>query len=441
MHFMNNKPIVAIATSSGYSGIGIIRISGTDLSIFKRKILKKIKLDPKRAYFCDFYIDNEKIIDSGIAIYFKGPNSFTGEDIIELQAHGSPVVLNILLNYTIKLGASLAKAGEFTRKAFINNKIDLLQAESIIDLIHADSEISVLAATQSLKGKFSNYINSINEKLKNLRIFVEACLDFPEEDVEFLENEKIKNQLEIICNELKHLITNANQGLLLNDGVNIAIIGKPNVGKSTLLNTLCDEDIAIVTEIAGTTRDIIEKKIIINGIPINIIDTAGIRETEDIVEILGIEKTKKAISNSNLCLILIDNNNFDNKILNLIPKNIPIVIVQNKIDLCKNIEENNNQIIKISAKEKINIESLKKEIIEKIGIKSNNDNVFTARTRHVIALKETLEYIDNAFRNWNHLEIIAEELKLAHEALGTITGRYSTEELLGDIFKNFCIGK
>lgn len=438
---MSNNAIVAIATSSGYSGIGVIRISGKNLSIFKKIILRKDTLKPRIAYFCDFYVNHEKVIDSGIVIYFKAPNSFTGEDIIELQTHGSPVILNILLNYIITLGAQLAEPGEFTKRAFLNNKIDLLQAESIIDLIHADSEISALAATQSLKGKFSRYINNVNEKLKNLRIFIEACLDFPDDDIEFLENEKINNQLHGIYNELNSLINNVTQGIILNNGANVVIVGKPNVGKSTLLNTLCDEDVAIVTEIAGTTRDTIEKKIIINGIPINIIDTAGIRETDDIVETLGIEKTKKAISHANLCLILIDNENFDNKILNSIPLKVPTIIVRNKIDLKENIEIIDTKIINISAKYRINIEILKKELLNKIGIKINNDNAFTARTRHIISLQKTMNHINNALINSNYLEIMAEELKLAHESMGTITGKYSNEELLGDIFKNFCIGK
>ncbi len=325
---MNNDNIVAIATASGYSGIGIVRISGTNLlNIAKQLIRKDLKLKPRVAYYTDFIDKNNETIDSGLILFFKAPNSFTGEDILELNSHGSPVILQMLLNRCIELDCRLAKPGEFSQRAYLNNKIDLLQAESIIDLINADSEAAARSAIKSLKGTFSHHISIIKEQLINLRMFIEATLDFPEEDIEFIANNKIHEKLKTLKQNIYKLLNITKQGVLLNNGANLVIIGRPNVGKSSLLNALANEDIAIVTDIAGTTRDIIKEKIIINGITFNIIDTAGIRNSTDIVETIGIKKALEAINIAEICLILIDQTegitNADTEILKNIPPHIP----------------------------------------------------------------------------------------------------------------------
>ena len=447
---MNNDNIVAIATASGYSGIGIVRISGTNLlNIAKQLIRKDLKLKPRVAYYTDFIDKNNETIDSGLILFFKAPNSFTGEDILELNSHGSPVILQMLLNRCIELDCRLAKPGEFSQRAYLNNKIDLLQAESIIDLINADSEAAARSAIKSLKGTFSHHISIIKEQLINLRMFIEATLDFPEEDIEFIANNKIHEKLKTLKQNIYKLLNITKQGVLLNNGANLVIIGRPNVGKSSLLNALANEDIAIVTDIAGTTRDIIKEKIIINGITFNIIDTAGIRNSTDIVETIGIKKALEAINIAEICLILIDQTegitNADTEILKNIPPHIPKLFIHNKIDLTNDISKkevvDESIHIYISAKNNIGLDLLRNTLLEVIGFNHTNQNIFIARSRHLIALKAAVNHIDHAFANWSNLEILAEELRYSHSKLGEITGEYTSDELLGEIFSKFCIGK
>jgi tRNA modification GTPase len=460
--------IVAISTATGYSGIGVIRISGNNLLSIAQKLTAKIEIKPRYAYYCDFKDNTDELIDSGLLLYFNAPNSFTGEDVIELQGHGSPIVLNMLLRYCIELGCRLAEPGEFSRRAYLNGKIDLVQAESIIDLINAESEAAAHSALKSLKGTFSKHIHSINEELINLRMFVEATLDFPEDDIEFIANAKIKDKLDVLQQNINLLLSNTRQGVLLNNGANIVIIGRPNVGKSSLLNALANEDIAIVTDIAGTTRDIVKEKIIINGIAFNVIDTAGIRDTSDIVEKIGIERAIHAIANAEICLVILDATigitPEDEAILSNLPPNIPCLFVHNKIDLITgstssstmaSIEattvsttaaatinyDSGNTHIYISAKQKVGIDLLRNAILETVGFETGAHDVFIARTRHLSSMKQAVAHIDYAFVNWHNLELLAEELRYAHNRLSEITGEFSADDLLGEIFSRFCIGK
>ncbi len=441
--------IVAIATANGYAGVGIIRISGFNLDSIISGLCQKTKLTPRYAHYVDLFDAQHEILDSGIMLYFPNPHSFTGEDVIEIQSHGSPVVMNMLVKRCIELGCRLAEAGEFSKRAYLNGKIDLLQAESIADLIHAESEASAKGALKSLKGEFSNHINQINDSLINLRMFVEATLDFPEEDIEFIANAKIKDKLTNIRGQIHQLLHSTKQGVLLNNGANIVIVGQPNVGKSSLLNALANEDVAIVTDIAGTTRDIVKQKIIIDGIPFNIIDTAGIRETNDKVEQIGIERAYQAINNADVCLVLVDHQHgisqTESDIINSITTQMPIIYVHNKIDLTNQVaklEEIDNSIhVHLSAQTKDGLNLLTDKLLSIIGWENNQSDTFIARTRHLDAMRITVTHIDNAFNNWSELEILAEELRYAHTALGSITGEFSADDLLGEIFSKFCIGK
>jgi tRNA modification GTPase len=447
---MNNDNIVAIATASGYAGVGIVRISGTNnISHLITKLTGKTDLKPRIATYCNFYNSDNEIIDSGLIIYFPAPNSFTGEDVLELHGHGSPVVLNMLVQTALNLGCRLAEPGEFSRRAYLNSKIDLVQAESIIDLIHAESEMTAKSALRSLKGQFSQHIDTINQQLIDLRMFVEATLDFPEEDIEFIANAKIRSKLETLQQDIGKLLKNTRQGVILNNGINVVIIGRPNVGKSSLLNALANEDIAIVTDIAGTTRDIVKEKIIVNGLVLNIIDTAGIRATNDIVEQIGINRAINALKEAGLCLVLIDDTigitSDDEELLQHIPALIPRLFVHNKIDLTKQpdrVEERTDSThIYISAKQNIGIDKLRDTILASVGFDTTNTDVFIARTRHLNALKLVIEHIDFAFKHWENLELVAEELRYGHTKLSEITGEFTSDDLLGEIFSRFCIGK
>ena len=441
--------IVAIATASGHSGVGIIRISGYNLDDLIQALCHKTSLKPRYAHYSDFYAANSDIIDSGLVLYFSAPNSFTGEEVIEIQGHGSPIVLNMLLKRCIELGCRMAEAGEFTKRAYLNGKIDLVQAESIADLIHAESEASAKGALKSLKGQFSEQIGKISENLINLRMFVEATLDFPEEDIEFIANAKIKVKLQNLQGEIHKLLGSTKQGVILNNGAKIVIIGRPNVGKSSLLNALANEDVAIVTAIAGTTRDIVQQKIIIDGIPFNIIDTAGIRDTDDVVEKIGIERALLAVASADLAIILIDDNvgigDEDKLILANLPNELPILYVHNKIDLNSGmpriVETGGVTDIYLSAKHKQGIDLLRQKLLSLIGWENSVTDVCLARTRHLEAMHRTVTHIDTAFAMWEELEILAEELRYAHTSLGEITGEFSADDLLGVIFSEFCIGK
>lgn len=446
---LNNDKIVAIATGHGYAGIGIVRISGHKLDQILLGLSGKNSLATRIAHYSNIYNSDNEVIDSGVLIYFNAPHSFTGEDVIEIQGHGSPIVLSMILKRCIELGCRMALPGEFSQRAYLNNKMDLVQAESINDLIHAESEASAKSALKSMQGVFSRHINEINEELIHLRMFVEATLDFPEEDIEFIANAKVQAKLETLQKNILQLLNNTQQGVILNNGANIAIIGRPNVGKSSLLNALANEDIAIVTEIAGTTRDIVKEKIIVNGIALNIIDTAGIRDTTDIVEQIGIKRALNTMQNAELCLIILDSaiglTAADEQILSSIPDSTPRVYVYNKIDLVNipvsSKSQDNATHIYLSAKLGLGLDLLRNAILDGIGFKQSNHDVFIARTRHLDSMKKAVAHITHAFDNWHNLEILAEELRYAHNDLTQITGEFSADDLLGEIFSKFCIGK
>ena len=445
-----SSTIAAISTAQGIGGIGVVRLSGKDALKIAKKICN-IDLTPRKAYTCSFKDKKNTTLDQGIAIHFSSPASFTGEDIVELQGHGGNVVLNLILNVCISHGAELAPPGEFTKRAFLNNKIDLSQAESVADLINASTEAAAKSAVNSLRGVFSNKINSLLKNLIELRVFVEACLDFPEEDINFINEGNVNKKLESLKKSVIAILDAARQGQILRDGVKVVLIGQPNVGKSSLMNLLANESKAIVTEIPGTTRDPIKSYINIKGVPIHLVDTAGLRETDDIVEKLGIEKTWEAIHEADITLILDDvtdaSQNFEDKFKKKLPKGQSIII-KNKIDLLKQKPsinyENDVPHIFISAKKGDGIQLLEKEILKIVGKEekaSHKEDIFMARSRHIDALNKVHGAINKAIKNLEAPELVAEELMIAQKSLSQITGEFSSDDLLGQIFSQFCIGK
>lgn len=443
----NNDTIVAIATASGRGSVGIVRVSGLKTLEIAQKLIKT-NLKPRFATFTPFYDEFDDILDEGIAIYFQNPNSFTGEDVLELQGHGGNIVLNQVLKACIQAGARLAEPGEFTQRAFLNNKIDLIQAESIADLIDATSQRAVKSALRSLQGKFSHQINDLLQDLIRLRLYVEATLDFPEEEIDFLQASKADKKLYHLIDQIQTIKKTAQQGKILSEGLQVVLIGQPNVGKSSLLNQLAGDDIAIVTPIAGTTRDAVRESIQIEGIPIHIIDTAGLRETTDIVEKIGIERTWKAIENADLALLLIDvtrgEDDENQQILDKLPQNLPVLKIYNKIDLSEyNIDLNHSHTLAISAKQGLGVDILKQKILSIAGFQMGNEDIFIARQRHLDALSKTLDhlYLAQEQLQFEQIELFAEECRLAQNELNKITGEFTPDDLLGEIFSKFCIGK
>jgi tRNA modification GTPase len=447
----DRNTIAAISTAQGQGGIGIVRLSGNDAL----KIAKKIcsgTITPRHVGFHNFQDESQETLDQGIVLYFANPHSFTGEDVIEFQGHGGQAVLESILSLCIKYGAKLAEPGEFTKRAYLNNKIDLTQAESVIDVINATTLQAVKSASYSLTGKFSSKINSLLEKIISLRVYVEACIDFPEEEIDFLEQGKVIEKLHNIIAEIDAILDVAKQSELLKNGINLVLIGQPNVGKSTLLNALAGTEKAIVTKIPGTTRDLITSQISIKGIPINVIDTAGLRETEDEVEQLGINKTWEAIQTAHVAVLLVDitkgSGDYEEFILNKLPKGIKKLRLFNKIDLVTreaSVENNNNEIIiYLSAKLENGIDLLKNTLIERVGDNFHQDSeqsMILARSRHIYALNNVRQSVTKALINKESSELLAEELTQAQHELSAITGDFTNDDLLGKIFSSFCIGK
>ena len=443
--------IAAIATAPGRGGVGVIRISGSNLLPFAFALTGKTP-KPRHATLADFRAADGAAVDSGILLFFPGPHSFTGEDVLELQGHGGPVVMQMLLARCLDLGARLAEPGEFSRRAFLNGKLDLAQAEAVADLIDAATASAARSAVRSLQGEFSQAIHALTDELINLRMLVEATLDFPEEDIDFLKAADAFGRLERLQLKLAEIFDRAGQGKLLQAGLHVVLAGQPNVGKSSLLNRLAGDDLAIVTPVAGTTRDALRSTIQIEGIPLHIIDTAGLRETEDEVEKIGIERSWREIERADVVLLLVDARSgvgaADREILARLPERLQRVTVYNKIDLSGAVAERHDEAdgvaISLSAKANQGIELLRSELLRIAGWHPAED-VFIARERHLRALAAAQEHIAAASRVVRSerpaLELFAEELRLAQRALGEITGEFSADDLLGVIFSRFCIGK
>ncbi len=438
--------IAAIATAPGRGGIGVVRVSGRGLGAFARALTGRI-VPPRTATLSRFLDHAGDAIDQGILLFFPAPASFTGEDVLELQGHGGPVVLRLLLERCLALGARLAEPGEFTRRAFLNGKLDLAQAESVADLIEASTAAAARSAMRSLSGRFSAEINRIRDALIDLRMLVEATLDFPEEEIDFLEQAQALPRLAALRGELESVLDRARQGALLRTGLNVVLAGEPNVGKSSLLNQLAGEDRAIVTDIAGTTRDAVRETIQIEGIPLHIIDTAGLRETHDTVEQIGIERAWREIAAADVVLRLVDavNPGSGADIDARLPANITRIVVENKIDLTGHpparIEHNGEIRLRVSARSGDGIPLLRQELLRIAGWHSHGEDTILARERHLAALRRALHHIARAAEQATALELFAEELRLAQSALGEIIGEFTADDLLGVIFSRFCIGK
>ncbi|MBX9637349.1 MAG: tRNA uridine-5-carboxymethylaminomethyl(34) synthesis GTPase MnmE [Nitrosomonas sp.] len=445
--------IAAIATPPGRGGIGVIRISGKHLTELAEAILGRL---PKPRYAClsQFWDADGQVIDQGIALYFPAPHSYTGEDVLELQGHGGPAVMDLLLDRCLAAGARLAQPGEFTLRAYLNNKIDLIQAESVAAIIEASTHEAARCAINSLQGHFSSRIEELVSLLIKLRMLIEATLDFPEDEIDNLQTLHIDEKLVQICALLDQIFLAARQGNLLQEGIRIVLTGAPNVGKSSLLNQLVQEEAAIVTEIPGTTRDTIQRTISLAGMPIHIIDTAGLRETQDVVEQKGIERTYAAIRDANMVLRLIDSSQPQpaehNPVQHAIPAGKPQITVFNKIDLVsenpRTEDREGHGAIYLSAKTGAGIELLRSKILQIAGWQFNQagEGVFMARQRHLEALSQAKKHLENAQRfteGQYQLELLAEELRLAQNVLSSITGQFTADDLLGEIFSHFCIGK
>ena len=437
--------IAAIATPPGKGGIGIVRISGPDASRIGKEISKK-ETEARVATFVNFYDSRNRPIDQGLLIRFKGPHSFTGEDLVELQGHGGPVVMDLLLKTAIKLGARQAGPGEFSQRAFLNDKIDLVQAEAIADLINSSSEQAALGSVRSLQGDFSNKINLILKKLIQVRVLTEATVDFPEDDVDAEIGRDEKKILEQLLRGLEELLNGAKEGEAFSQGVNLVLTGKPNAGKSSLINALCKKDVSIVTDIPGTTRDVVREDALIGGITFRIRDTAGIRKARNEIELEGVKRALFEAERADIVLTLVDlTENLTRKQMEEIEKNKRNreLVVYNKVDLVDGCQDFDNFLC-VSAKTGQGLDILQGSLIKKLGLVNNGDSIFSARRRHITAIESTRAHIlraTNLIENKSQSDMFAEELRLAQIALDSITGAFSTEDLLGEIFNNFCIGK
>jgi tRNA modification GTPase len=440
--------IAAIATPPGNGGIGIIRISGTKAISIARQLLNK-ELQARYAHYASFYDAQGEIIDSGLALLFPSPASFTGEDVIEIQAHGGTVILDMLLKRILALGCRLANPGEFSERAFLNGKIDLAQAEAIADLIESSTEQSARSAQKSMQGTFSKQVNEFVEELTELRIYVEAAIDFVDEEIDFLTDGVVENRVTRLIDAIQNILTTAQQGRLLRDGMTVVLAGKPNAGKSSLLNALAGHEAAIVTDIAGTTRDVLKEHIQIDGMPLHIIDTAGLRDSDNAIEQEGVRRAHAEIQKADKILLLIDANTPESEsILATLPKDISVTKIYNKIDLLniqpELIENQHGTQIYLSIKKGIGMDLLTEHLKQSVGFSGAADNIFIARRRHIEALTKGLEYVQNALAQLQHHqagELVAEDLRQAQNYLAEITGEFGSDDLLGKIFSSFCIGK
>lgn len=439
----NADTIAAIATAQGRGGVGVIRVSGGDVAAIAQGVLGKLPY-PRHAVYGDFLDESGEVLDQGIALYFPAPHSYTGEHVLELQGHGGSAVLQLLLQRCLSLGARLAQPGEFTRRAFLNDKLDLAQAESVADLIDATTTEAARSAMRSLHGEFSAAVHALVDGLVNLRMLVEAMLDFPEEDVDAVDTGRRDAMLQNIRNKLQQTLDTAKQGSLLREGAHVVLAGQPNVGKSSLLNRLSGEEVALVSDVPGTTRDVIRQAIQIRGVPLHIMDTAGLRESQDAVENMGIARTHQTLQRADLILLLLDATlgltPEDETILASLPVDTPRLLVFNKSDL----RQESGQMpgaVHVSAKTGEGIDDLRTKLLELIGWRNQESGTFMARERHLRALNLAQAHLVQAASVLSSPELFAEELRLAQLALSGITGEFSADDLLGEIFSRFCIGK
>ena len=442
MLLASTDTICAIATPPGQGGIGVVRISGPGVTDIARNLVGKTP-PPRQARFVSVR-SGDDIIDQGLALFFPAPHSFTGEDVLELQVHGSPIVLESILVAATEAGARRAGPGEFSQRAFLNDKIDLAQAEAIADLIAATSEQAARAAQRSLEGQLSIRVHTLAEAITRLRIWVEAALDFPDEDIDFLADGKVLASTDELIEQTNRLLDQAEAGRLLNDGIRIAIVGKPNAGKSSLFNALVRRDSAIVTDIPGTTRDVLRETVHFSGIPATLADTAGLRETEDVVEIEGVRRAQAELEAADLVLWVVDASQPDAQTAALPAAKAPVIRVNNKIDRMPESPKAQAGSVAVSALTGAGLEQLDAAVIAALGIHTETTGEFSARARHVEQIRQTLEHLQAGREQlavFNTGELLAEELRQAADALGEITGKLHSDELLGKIFSSFCIGK
>ena len=465
MTITNSDTISAIATPPGRSGIGIVRVSGPGCAALTERILG-FKPESRKAYFTEFYDQNSESIDKGIALFFKSPNSFTGEDVLELQGHGGTFVLNRLLKVTLDLGCRVAKPGEFSERAFLNGKMDLTQIEAIADLINANTEQAARSAYRTLTGEFSRRIDELVTSITELRVYIEAAIDFTDEDIDFITQGGTVEKLQDIIEQTAAVFKQARVGTILQEGIKVAIAGHPNAGKSSLLNALSGQESAIVTDIPGTTRDTLRELIDIDGIPAHIIDTAGLRNSQDMVEQEGVKRALQAIEDSDLVLLVVDIQALKTDIDYLerlftetrlplsVLNNHRLQLVLNKVDLpgtepsgsTEKYQINNEDIpfVRVSAKTGLGLETLRSKLKQAVGFTTSEEGSFIARERHMRALSQARVFLDSALQQLqarNHLELVAEDLRQAQNHLGEITGKVTSDDLLGQIFSSFCIGK
>lgn len=439
--------IVAAATPPGTGGVGIVRISGPDATAIATQIVGAMP-PPRMATHRTFRDLDGDAIDSGIVLFFPAPNSFTGETIVELQGHGGPVVVSLIIDAAVSAGARIAEPGEFTKRAFLNDKLDLAQAEAVADLIGSGTAQAARAALRSLSGTFSNHVDAVATDVERLRLYVEAAIDFPEEEIDFLSDQQLQDAIERTATSFAELLAQARVGRVLREGYRVVIVGKPNAGKSSLMNHLSGEDTAIVTEVAGTTRDILREQINIDGLLVELVDTAGLRNDPDRIEAEGIRRAREALAGADAVLWIQDaSEDRENAIDEELPDGIPIIVVRNKVDLTQEtagVDANDKSIIRLSAKSGEGLDELRTQIRRLAGYRDLGEQTVTARRRHTEVMQRAGEHFEagrQALAEQRAGEVFAEELRLAHRALGEITGATSSDDLLGRIFTAFCIGK
>lgn len=447
-----NKPdtIAAIATPPGKGGIGIVRVSGPQVRQIMQTLFNK-ELPPRRAELLPFKNAEGEVLDRGIALFFEAPHSYTGEDVLELQGHGGPVVLDLVLQHVLNLDARRARPGEFTERAFLNDKMDLAQAEAVIDLIESSSEQGVKAAARSLEGEFSKVIQQLLGNLIQIRIYIEAALDFPEEEIDFLSDKQFHGNIASLRKDIENVLATARQGRLLKEGLNVVILGRPNAGKSSLLNRLTGRDSAIVTEIPGTTRDVLREHIHIDGLPLHVIDTAGLRESGDLIEQEGVKRAWDEAGKADRVLLVVDNQHGfgleEEKMLDRIPATLPVDIIHNKLDITLDkpfIKKASRGVaIGLSIKTGEGFGILTDHLKQSVGFEQTAENQYSARRRHIEAIKIVKRHVEEAHHQLVNGagELAAEEMRQAQEALSQVTGEFSSDDLLGEIFSSFCIGK